>query len=323
MLMATPLISRRAFMALLTFMGLTLIVRAAILPSAAVSAAQRISLAGAPTPPPTPGAMVKGERIPPQGIPAILPHLSSIPAFTPEDVARLIAQQPVLPPFRSMEQPTMEQTRLLTSKALGDLLRGASTGLADTAVVYYVELRGRFTEVGPTGKSVNYPIVYVVFDAQTGNLLMEGGLLAPLAQPPAPTPAPTPTPLATATTPLAVVKFTVHPTSFTQYCDSNGSPLPALAVTLDNTGSNTAVSWSIQITDQDPKHTEQWASASPTSGSTPAGGTTRVAITPAPDLCGKLPISTAASPFHIGVVLTAGGSGSTTVTDDVYPFVIG
>jgi hypothetical protein len=263
-----------------------------------------------------------GQR--PTGAAAITPHLSGVPAFTTDDMASYVKSHPLPATLIGGGQPAITRNAFITTATLGQVL-GTSFGLPDATLVGYVELQGRFTfpPFAPDGKAPTFTHAFVLFDAQSGNLLAYGGLQA---QTPTVTATPTPTliPQTTPTaTPTPVVKFSVHPTSFAQSCDPSSSPLPALGVTLDNTGSSIAVSWSIQITDKDPKtNSELWAAASPSSGTTPAGGTTTVSITPASDLCNKL-VGITTSMLHAKVVLTSGGSGASTVTDSVTPFFIG
>jgi hypothetical protein len=194
---------------------------------------------------------------------------------------------------------------------------GLPVGRAGETLLGYVELHGSFAFSNLLGGApFTYQAASEVFDAQTGNLLMYGGLQAP-------TPTPTVLTATPTATPTPVVKFEVQPTSFDQSCGPTSSPLPALSVTLDNTGSTIAVSWSIRISDQDPNHTAVWASASPTTGTTPAGGTTHVTITPAPDLCARFGSSSTPVAFHVTVTWTTGGGGTATITDTVHPYIIG
>jgi len=141
---------------------------------------------------------------------------------------------------------------------------------------------------------------------------------------PGPTPTWTATPTPFPTTVPPVVKFTVPPpTSFDQLCPGSPAPLPPLTITLDSTQSTVAVSWHIDISEQDPSKSELWAAASPTGGSLPSQQTTKVTITPAPDLCARFGSTTTPIAFHATVTWTTGGGGTATITDMVYPYVIG
>ncbi len=136
-----------------------------------------------------------------------------------------------------------------------------------------------------------------------------------------PTATATPSPTATATpsptaTPTPVVNLVVTPTSFSQSCTSTPT-LPALVVTLDNTGSNVAVNWQINITDTDPAG-HVWATASATSGTVPVGQSQMVTITPISTLCQDM-AGVGASYTAPVSYSAAGQSGQSTVTDAVSP----
>ncbi len=122
-----------------------------------------------------------------------------------------------------------------------------------------------------------------------------------------PTPPPTPTPTPT---PAPVVVFVVSPTEFVQSCSSS---LSSLEVTLDNSGSNVDVSWSISITDTDPDG-NVWATADSGGGTVPAGQVGSVTITPISALCSDLAGGTESFTATI-----SWSGGSTTVTDTVTP----
>ncbi len=137
---------------------------------------------------------------------------------------------------------------------------------------------------------------------------------APTATPtntPTDTPAPTPTPTPTDTpTPAPIVNFVVSPTGFSQSCASS---LSSLVVTLDNSGSTVAVSWSISITSTDPQG-NVWASADSAGGTIPAGQVATVTITPISALCTDLAGGTGTFSATI-----SWQSGSATVADTVSP----
>jgi hypothetical protein len=64
----------------------------------------------------------------------------------------------------------------MTSQAVSVVLQGERTGLPDSTLLCYVELRGNVVFSGPRGVTVAYPRAYEVFDAHTGNLLGWGGM---------------------------------------------------------------------------------------------------------------------------------------------------
>src|SRR2546421_4735035 len=119
------------------------------------------------------------------GMPAIHPHLTSIPAFTEEDVRTYISSHPFFSKaIGYTEPPILSSIKFMTSREASALMHGAHTGLADDAIVCYVELCGTFMITGgpaPLPATTRpapvkpFHTVHEVFDAQTGNLLMAGG----------------------------------------------------------------------------------------------------------------------------------------------------
>jgi hypothetical protein len=138
------------------------------------------------------------------------------------------------------------------------------------------------------------------------------------------TPVGTPIQTATPGTPTPTVKFVAQPTSFDQTYNGT-NPLPALTVSLDNTGSNVATPWSASATEQAPQPgaAESWAAASPTSGTVAAGASATLTVTPAADLCARLPNTPTTFMYHVAIHWTAGGGGVTTVTDTVHEQIPG
>ncbi len=127
---------------------------------------------------------------------------------------------------------------------------------------------------------------------------------------PTPTPSPTPTP-----TPSTMVNFVVTPLGFGQSCASG---LSSLGVTLDNSGSNVAVSWQvIGVGPTDPMG-NSWASVSSSSGTVGAGQISTLTIFPAGMLCDDLAGATGA--FSVTISYSAPGqSNQVTVDDTVSP----
>jgi hypothetical protein len=120
-----------------------------------------------------------------------------------------------------------------------------------------------------------------------------------------------------------VVHFRVTPTSFLQRCMSPSDPLPALAVTLDNGASTTAVGYQVTNVGKTPNGREPWAVASPATGTVAAGKQAQLTLTPTRDLCSQFGNSNAPVSFSIGIQLSSGGGGTTTISDSVTPFFIG
>jgi hypothetical protein len=130
-----------------------------------------------------------------------------------------------------------------------------------------------------------------------------------------PTPTLTPTPTETPTpTPVPIVQFVVSPLDTTQTCNA----VPAFTVTLDNTQSNVAVDWSVRAIENAPGATTPWASADPSTGTVPAGGTASFVMTPdAQHVC----TLQTQQIYHAQIDLTS-GSGSITVSDTINPYLI-
>ncbi len=64
----------------------------------------------------------------------------------------------------------------LSSQQLSNFTEGEGTGMPATHLLCYVELRGVVKASGPSGVTVTLHKIEEVFDAQTGNLLMDGGI---------------------------------------------------------------------------------------------------------------------------------------------------
>jgi hypothetical protein len=116
---------------------------------------------------------------------AIQPHLSSIPAFTEEDVRNYVTTHP--PPggsIRSVKTPTVIKIEFMTTQEASELIQNFISWRKDE-LVCYVELEGAYTfHGGPPGRVSRYETtpaetrVFEIFDAQTGNCLVAGFLPA-------------------------------------------------------------------------------------------------------------------------------------------------
>lgn len=112
------------------------------------------------------------------GIPAITPHLSSpsTSAFTADDVRHYLETHS-LPGQFSLAPGTkfvIVKIVFLPSKEVTQLAE-ESTGMPDSYLLCYVELHGTVKISGPNGGTGILRTIHIVFDAQTGNLLMIGG----------------------------------------------------------------------------------------------------------------------------------------------------
>jgi hypothetical protein len=250
------------------------------------------------TPPPLGDSAPAHTRLAAAGSPAIKPGRQGVPAFTVDDLKQyILAHQivgPDLPAGLSAGhgggQPTIVQADFLSCAALdaqvGTPVSQMLGGCGGGAVYGFVLESGSFAFAGPgDGPHSTATRAFAVFDATSGNLLLLGSASDQQNTPPPPPPTPTtpagqPTPTVTPHLALAL-----KPTSVEQKCADASTKLDSTTLILDNTGSNVAVSWSIGITDMIGKSGTVWASASPASGTIPAGTTASVVVTPASAIC--------------------------------------
>ncbi len=169
--MHTPVVLRRALGAVIVLLAAAAFHQAL---GAGAPAAEAQVYAAAATPPPTPAAYPAPQYVQVGGLPAI----SASGGMTREAVTQFVTAHPVPPGFVTSGTPKLSRLELLSSAAVTKLLLGEPTGLPDTAMVYFVVEQGSFTVTSPMGKATTYPVGYDVFDATTGNLIMDGGLSA-------------------------------------------------------------------------------------------------------------------------------------------------
>ena len=113
------------------------------------------------------------------GIQAIAPSTSSgLQRFTVQEANAYVNTHPFPGgPTTTGASPTIVSTNFITTKEANKRMHGEHTGLADTALVCYVVLKGLFTMANvsrPYGVKALPPANFgvEVFDAQTGNFLM-------------------------------------------------------------------------------------------------------------------------------------------------------
>jgi|GEM_PF-2526573 hypothetical protein len=129
---------------------------------------------GTPTIPGTPATSSTRVPTPPQGIPAIKPTLpGSIPAFTTADVLAFVTAYPHPDRDPSKPPPVVTSAEFLTSSEVSARLN-VSTGQPPGALLCLVTSQGSFRVAGPAGAIRTGTVGYQVFDASTGNLLLEG-----------------------------------------------------------------------------------------------------------------------------------------------------
>lgn len=122
----------------------------------------------------------------PTGIPAISPTLQQIPAFSKQDVSNYVNTHAM--PGNLAPRANVRVLQFLcgpVAPTLTAILGGPiTTGLPDDTLVCFVELQGTFIFAGPAVPSADHPqrqqvsftLGFEVFDATTGNLLIEGGI---------------------------------------------------------------------------------------------------------------------------------------------------
>jgi hypothetical protein len=148
----------------------------------------------APTLPPLPSAPPTYPAQTPQpvqGLPAIAPtRPGQIPAFETEAVQAWVTRHPMPGAAPTTTAPTVVQVDCsLNAAQASKVLDGQSVNVPDGTPVCLVTLRGSFTfdDVPPPHGAKVTPPTYTegfeVFDAMTGNLLMDGGLAAPSGSP--------------------------------------------------------------------------------------------------------------------------------------------
>jgi len=118
----------------------------------------------------------------PPGVPAIVPSRSvadqSTSALTPADVNQYLSASPPFKPL-SAGAGKAATIQFLPAGRVSQLLNGESIGRPDNAIVAYVVVQGPISTAGfplPSGALMppSSPKGTLVFDAQTGNLLVEG-----------------------------------------------------------------------------------------------------------------------------------------------------
>ncbi len=134
----------------------------------------------------TPDPKLQGQA--PTGRAAIQVHSqlagSTSPSFTAQDVETWIKSNPALSPRISISPnvpATVSKVEFLSSKEAGQRTESGSFGLDDNNIVGYVTLRGSFYITSPfLDKARVVGGLFLVFDAQTGNLLVVGEVVSKL-----------------------------------------------------------------------------------------------------------------------------------------------
>jgi len=133
----------------------------AIVPTAAPSTAA----------PPTAAPTYSATEDPTRGAPALTP------GFVRADVIGYVAAHGLVHTAgRGATGQAIAKIVFTTSRGVTALLGGESPGLPGDTPLCYVELTGTFSFAGAGDTILTYPRGYEVFDVQTGNVLMVGGL---------------------------------------------------------------------------------------------------------------------------------------------------
>jgi hypothetical protein len=184
----------------------------------------------------------QGPTVPsqPQGVPGIVITINrGSLAFTTDDARNYIQAHPMA----GDQQETITRVEFLPTSKVQQLLHGDTIGTPPNYMLCYAQLQGVFTFTSWDGTLLTFNTGVMVFDAHTGNLLLEGGLptsttsgggspTPPVATPTVPRVTPTPTaapkgvPTATAT-PRPAPTATPRPAP-----TSTATPYPALQVTI-------------------------------------------------------------------------------------------
>lgn len=167
----------------------TLFATCAVLFLGAIAALVAVNTVGArpigtPVPPttvPQPGSSMPVAVAPPAstnqpGGTAIHPQIVSsdptLPSFTAADVRAYVSSHPHPDQAIGAVPATITGVEFLPAQAVEARL-GGSTGRPATALLCLVTLRGSFAVAGPRGTGWSSNVAYLVFDAQTGNILVE------------------------------------------------------------------------------------------------------------------------------------------------------
>jgi len=135
----------------------------------------------APTPQPAPGGSValpspsvpsNSSRLP-TGVAAIPRTQTGVPAFVARGALDYVAAHPHPDRVRSQGVPAVQSVEFLTSAEVWARI-GVKTELQPADMVCIVTSHGSFLVAGPQGMSRSGTVGYQIFDARTGNLVIEG-----------------------------------------------------------------------------------------------------------------------------------------------------
>ena len=108
------------------------------------------------------------------GLPAITPRNNCTPSFTEQDVQAYLHRHQVLATAPHAPNTTVTLIQFMTSAEVRQRLHGVDTGLADDAIVCYVELSGEFMPYSVPPGVTPHPsnLGRLILDAHSGNILV-------------------------------------------------------------------------------------------------------------------------------------------------------
>jgi hypothetical protein len=109
------------------------------------------------------------------GMPAITPRNDCTPSFTEQDVRAYLQTHQELIQAPDAPPATVTLVQFMTSAQASQRMHGESIGLADDAIVCYVELSGEFMPRSYPPGFTPHPssVGILVIDAHSGNILVE------------------------------------------------------------------------------------------------------------------------------------------------------
>jgi hypothetical protein len=113
----------------------------------------------------------------PTGFAALKANSTAPEPFTKTDVVAYFSAHNLPMNAGAKNDFQVDSLEFLTSKQASDRLAGEPTGLNDNDRVGFATLTGKFIFSGPPNtKPATFARAYALFDATTGNLLMDGTL---------------------------------------------------------------------------------------------------------------------------------------------------
>jgi hypothetical protein len=112
-----------------------------------------------------------------QGASAIEPHGKPV---TRDEVMQYISLTGIPQNISTDHHFTFMYVELLSDQIIEAKLNGEETGFPKTKQLWFAEVTGHFVFAGPPGVTVALPYAYEIFDPETGNVIMAGGVPKPI-----------------------------------------------------------------------------------------------------------------------------------------------